>query len=158
MATSRPKSDMRIQVRRTFRAPREKVFRAWVDQAGLEQWMCRDVPTHRVKYLELDAKTGGRYVMEVTDGATGDLYVGRGTFLEVTRPEKLVFTWAWQKRQPDGSLAHFESETQVTVEFWERGASTEVLLTHEHFAAEKAAKETETGWKGCFDALELFLE
>jgi len=158
MATSQPKSEMRIQVRRTFAAPREKVFKAWVDQAGLEQWMCRDVPTHRVKYLELNAKTGGRYVMEVTDGATGDVYVGRGAFLEVTPPEKLVFTWAWQKRQPDGSLTPLEAETQVTVEFWERGASTEVLLTHEFFPADKAAKATEEGWKGCFDALALVLD
>ena len=158
MAASAQKPDLRIQVRRTFKAPRERVFRAWIEQADLEEWMCRDVPTHRVRYLELNVKKGGRYVMEVSDSSTGDMYVGRGAFLVVTVPEKLVFSWAWQKRQPDGSLAQLESETQVTVEFWERGASTEVLLTHERFPAEKAAKETETGWKGCFDALELVLE
>jgi len=32
-----------------------------------------------------------------------------------------------------------EPETQVTVEFWERGSSTEVLLTHEFLKTEKAA-------------------
>jgi uncharacterized protein YndB with AHSA1/START domain len=115
--------------------------------------MCRDVPTHRVKYLELEVKTGGRYVMEVTDTATGEVYLGRGVYRDVTPPQKLVFTWGWQKRQKDGSVSFLESETQVTVEFWERGGSTEVLLTHEFIPTEKAAKSTEEGWKGCFDAL-----
>ena len=85
MATSQQKSEMRLQVRRVFSAPREKVFRAWIERQGLEQWMCRDVPTHRVKYLELEVKTGGHYVMEVTDAATGEVYLGQGTFREVTR-------------------------------------------------------------------------
>jgi len=144
---------MQIQVRRTFTAPREKVYQAWIERAVLEQWMCRDVPTHRVKYLELEVKTGGRYVMEVTDTATGEVYLGRGVYRDVTPPQKLVFTWGWQKRQKDGSVSFLESETQVTVEFWERGGSTEVLLTHEFIPTEKAAKSTEEGWKGCFDAL-----
>jgi len=153
MATSEQDSKMQIQVRRTFTAPRERVYQAWVERAVLEQWMCRDVPTHRVKYLELDVKTGGRYVMEVTDTATGEVYLGRGVYRDVTPPQKLVFTWGWQKRQKDGTLSPLESETQVTVEFWERGGSTEVLLTHEFIPTEKAAKSTEEGWKGCFDAL-----
>jgi uncharacterized protein YndB with AHSA1/START domain len=119
--------------------------------------MCRDVPTHRVKYLELEVKTGGRYVMEVTDDATGEVYIGHGVYREVTPPGKLVFTWAWKKRQRDGLEVSLEHETQVTVEFWERGSSTEVLLTHEFLKTEKAAKSTEQGWNGCFDMLERCL-
>ena len=153
MATSEPEPNMQIQVRRTFAAPREKVYQAWVERAVLEQWMCSDAPTQRVKYLELEVKTGGRYVMEVTDTATGEVYLGQGIYRDVTPPQKLVFTWGWQKRQRDGSLTTLESETQVTVEFWERGGSTEVVLTHKFFPTEKAAKSTEEGWKGCFDAL-----
>jgi uncharacterized protein YndB with AHSA1/START domain len=119
--------------------------------------MCRDVPTHRVKYLELEVKTGGRYVMEVTDVATGEVYIGNGVYREVTPPGKLVFTWAWKKRQRDGLEVSLEHETQVTVEFWERGSSTEVLLTHEFLKTEKAAKSTEQGWNGCFDALQKLM-
>ena len=148
---------MRLQIRRVFAAPREKVYQAWIEREGLEKWMCRDVPTHRVKYLELEVKTGGRYVMEVTDTATGEVYLGQGAFRDVTPPEKLVFTWAWNKRQRDGSGVPLEPEAQVTVEFWERGSSTEVLLTHEFFRTEKTAKSTEQGWQGCFDMLERYL-
>ena len=158
MATSQQKSEMRLQVRRVFAAPREKVYRAWIERQALEQWMCRDVPTQRAKYLELEVKTGGHYVMEVTDAASGEVYLGQGTFREVTPPEKLVFTWAWQKRQGDGSLTPLEAETQVTVDFREQGSSTEVLLTHEFIQTEKAARATEAGWKGCFDALAQLVE
>jgi uncharacterized protein YndB with AHSA1/START domain len=111
-----------------------------------------------VKYLELEARTGGRYVMEVIDTASGEEYIGQGIYREVTPPQKLVFTWAWKKKQRDGSEVALEPETQVTVEFWERGGSTEVLLTHESIRTEKTAKATEQGWKGCFDALALFVE
>ena len=148
---------MRLQVRRVLSAPREKVYRAWIERQRLEQWMCGDVPTHQVKYLELEVKAGGHYVMEVTDAGTGEVYLGQGTFREVTPMEKLVFTWAWQRRQRDGSLTPLEAETQVTVEFREQGSSTEVLLTHEFIQTEKAAKATEAGWKGCFDMLERCL-
>jgi uncharacterized protein YndB with AHSA1/START domain len=149
---------MRIQIRRVFAAPREKVYRAWTEREELEQWMCRDVATDRVKYLELKVKTGGRYVMEVTDIATGEEYLGQGIYREVTPPKKLVFTWAWKKKQRDARDVSLEPETQVTVEFWERGASTEVLLTHEFIETEKAARSTEQGWKGCFDALARLVE
>jgi uncharacterized protein YndB with AHSA1/START domain len=149
---------MRFQIRRLFAAPKEKVYRAWIEREALEQWMCRDVPTHRVKYLELEVKTGGGYVMEVTDTATGEKYIGHGIYREVTPPDKLVFTWAWKRREPDGREVSLHPETQVTVEFYERGRSTEVVLTHEFFETEKTARSTEKGWEGCFDALAHFVE
>ncbi len=120
--------------------------------------MCRDVATHHVKYLELDVRTGGRYIMEVSDSATGEQYLGQGTYREVTRHEKLVFTWAWKKKKPDGTEAPLHSETQVTVEFLERGNFTEVVLTHEFFQTVKEREETNQGWNGCFDALAKVLE
>jgi uncharacterized protein YndB with AHSA1/START domain len=150
--------EAKLQVRRTITAPRERVYRAWTKQEELEQWMCRDVATHRVKYLELDVRAGGHYVMEVNDLATGDQYLGQGLFRQVTPPEKLVFTWAWRKRQRDGSEVPFHAETLVTVEFWERGSQTEVVLTHEFFKTAKEREETERGWEGCFDALASVLE
>ncbi len=54
--------------------------------------MCRDVPTHEVKYLELNVRTGGRYRIEVKD-PHGETYLGQGVYREVKPPEKLVFTW-----------------------------------------------------------------
>jgi uncharacterized protein YndB with AHSA1/START domain len=53
-----------LQIRRTFEAPREKVFAAWTQQEQLEKWMCRDVAAHTVIHHRQDIRTGGRYLIE----------------------------------------------------------------------------------------------
>jgi uncharacterized protein YndB with AHSA1/START domain len=150
--TSQPgSSEMSLQLRRVFQAPREKVWAAWTERERLEQWMCKDVPSHNPKYVELDVRPGGHYVMEIPlpDGK----YVGYGTFREVQPPEKLVFTWSW-KRYPEKPDDHVPSgESLVTVELFDRGAATEMLFTHENFESAKIRDETHTGWNGCFDVL-----
>ena len=75
-------------------------------------------------------RTGGRYQIEVTD-PRGETYLGQGIYREVKPPEKLVFTWAWTKssKAPDDSLQ--TKDSLITVEFFPRGNSTEVVLTQE---------------------------
>jgi len=53
-------SEMHLQVRRVFAAPREKVYRAWLERAGLEQWMCRDSPQSATRYRDFDIREGVR--------------------------------------------------------------------------------------------------
>jgi uncharacterized protein YndB with AHSA1/START domain len=158
MASSNAAPETTLQLRRTFAASPETLYRAWTARHVLEQWMCRDVNTQAAKYHELDVRPGGHYVMEVHDAADGKVYVGRGVFREVRPPERLVFTWGWTTKQPDGSEAPLHAESQVTVEFRAQGRGTEVILTHEFIQTEKLRKGTEKGWQGCLDALALALE
>ena len=156
-----PKSDSAtsFQIRRVLDSPRAKVFAAWTQKELLEQWMCRDVPTQRAEYVELDVRPGRRYVIEIKLPA-GEMYRGEGIFREVKAPEKLVFTWSWKKAEPDGSRTEMHPgspETQVTVEFLARGDSTEVVLTHGLFSSTKLRDEHNGGWNGCFDVLARIL-
>lgn len=146
-----------LQIRRTFAAPRERVYEAWAHREKLEQWMCRDVPSHRVNYLKFDLKPGGIYEMQVNDNATGAEYLGYGVYREVTPPSRLVFTWAWKKMDANGALVELDSETEVTVQFRDLGGSTEVTLTHEFLPTPESWKAHQKGWEGCFDALEKAL-
>ncbi len=157
MAAPQQNPDTWLQLRRTFAAPREKVFRAWTDRQALEKWMCRDVPTHAANYTQLDVRTGGSYRMEVHDSAGGITHVGQGVYKLVKPPEKVVFTWAWKKTSSLGGEFSECPETLVTVEFFERGAHTEVVLTHQGFDSAKLRDAHRTGWTGCFDALEKVL-
>ena len=142
---------MSFQLRRVFHAPREKVFAAWTRREQLEQWMCRDVPTHHPKYVELDVRPGGRYVIEIP--IPEGKYVGQGTFREVRPPEKLVFTWSW-KRLPEKPGERLPGgESLVTVELIEQGSATEMVFTHEYFESDEEREETRTGWLGCFEKL-----
>lgn len=142
--------EMSLQFRRVFQAPREKVWAAWTERQQLEQWMCKDVPAHHPKYVELDVRPGGRYVIEIPlkDGK----YIGQGIFHEVRPPEKLVFTWSWT-RQPEKPGEHLGGDSLVTVELFDRGASTEMLFTHIGFDRAEILEETRTGWSGCFEVL-----
>jgi uncharacterized protein YndB with AHSA1/START domain len=146
-------SETSLQIRRTFAAPKEEVYRAWTELAQLEKWMCRDVASHQVKIPEADVRVGGRYRIEIKDSVSGVEYTGHGVYREVKPLEKLVFTWGWKKKQPGGGESEVHAETQVTVEFHARGRQTEVVLTHEFFQTREERRQTDTGWNGCFDQL-----
>lgn len=159
MASAKQTPEFTLQIRRTFAATRERVFAAWARREQLEQWMCKDVPSHVVIHHQQDIRTGGRYLMEVRDPAKGETYWGRGIYREVKPPEKIVFTWSWTKDTPDGAQLHPGSpETEVTVEFLARGSSTEVVLTHSAFATAKDRDEHNQGWNGCLDVLAHVLQ
>jgi uncharacterized protein YndB with AHSA1/START domain len=157
MATTKLDPETSLQIRRIFMAPREKVFRAWTERAGLEKWMCRDVPTQNPKYLELDVRPGGRYVIEITT-PEGLAYHGQGIFREVKPPEKLVFTWAWTRSPEDKSDPIQKKESLVTVELFERGKFSEMVFTHEQFESAEVRDSHKKGWDGCFDVLAKALD
>jgi uncharacterized protein YndB with AHSA1/START domain len=146
---------MSLQLRRVLQAPRERVWAAWTQREQLEEWMCKDVPAHHPKYVDLDVRPGGRYTVEIPlpDGK----YIGTGTFREVRPPEKLVFTWSW-KRFPEKPGEQLGGESVVTVELFDRGASTEMLLTHTDLESAENREDTRTGWLGCFEVLARLLE
>jgi uncharacterized protein YndB with AHSA1/START domain len=148
--------EMSLQLRRVFQAPRARVWAAWTQREQLEEWMCKDVPAHNPKYVELDVRPGGRYVIEIPlpDGK----YVGQGTFREVQPPEKLVFTCSWKRFSEKPGEPLQASESLVTVELFDRGSSTEMLFTHTDFESAEIREGTRTGWLGCFEVLARLLE
>ncbi len=141
-------SETTLNLKRTFNAPREKVFQAWTDPNALKEWF-HGMDDWTTPVHEIDLQVGGKYRlgMQPPDGDTP--YVAYGTYREVQPPEKLVYTWSWEGQDP--------METLVTVEFREVGDSTEVELTHERFPnAEERDKHNE-GWVGCLDQLSKLL-
>lgn len=144
-----------LRLRRTFQASRQKVFAAWTRREQLEQWMCRDVPSHQVRYTTLDVRPGGCYVMEIPLPG-GAAYVGRGKFLEVIEPEKLVFTWSWERVPPKSDEPPETEDSLVTVELFEHGGGTEMVFSHERLRDAESFRDHEKGWNGCFAVLEAY--
>ncbi|MGA8142678.1 MAG: SRPBCC family protein [Candidatus Acidiferrales bacterium] len=122
--------------------------------------MCRDVPAHEPKYTELDVRPGGRYVIEIPVPNEGFTYRGYGVFREVKPPEKLVFTWAWEKVPFEKSMPEVldGGESLVTIQLIDRGKSTEMIFTHEGFPNAKVRSDHQTGWNGCFEVLDKYLQ
>jgi uncharacterized protein YndB with AHSA1/START domain len=61
-----------------------------------------------------------------------------GTYVEIDRPRKLVFTWT-------GPLTN-NVDTLVTVEFTPRGDETELVLTHERLPTSAIIEGHTKGW------------
>ncbi len=140
-----------VEIRRTFAAPREKVFEAWVEPHMLSRWFLKPTPQHQPKMLQWEAVPGGNYRFEVVS-PEGELHVLAGAFREIHPPVRLVFTWRWEN-QPDFP------ETVVTVEFRQVGRSdfTEVILNHA-LLPETVRERHSKGWNGCFETLAVVVE
>ena len=107
-----------IIVSRTINAPRELVFEAWTDPKHLTQWWGPKGFTTTI--YEMEVRPGGvwRFVVRGPDGVN---HHNRIVFLEVVKPERLVY-----KNDPDRDC---EPVTfQVTVTFAEQGEKTRLTM------------------------------
>ncbi|MCH8874602.1 SRPBCC domain-containing protein [candidate division KSB1 bacterium] len=77
-------SETTLNLKRTFNAPREKVFRAWTDPTALKEWF-HGMDDWTTPVHEIDLQVGGKYRlgMQPPDGDTP--YVAYGTYREVQR-------------------------------------------------------------------------
>jgi uncharacterized protein YndB with AHSA1/START domain len=148
MATATSRAPTALRITRTFPVPRERVFQAWTEPQALARWFA---PTgdYRTTIFELDLRPGGRYRIEMLQGEKPHEVAGR--YVEIRPPERLVFTWKWENEP-----AHVE-ETIVTLDFFDRGGSTELVLTHDRFENPASRDEHDKGWAGCLGRLADFL-
>ena len=151
-------NNIKLQLTRVFDAPRELVFKAWTDANQFKQWFgaaaCDGASLRSVK---VDACVGGKYRLQAQKN-DGEFFTTVGIYREVKPPERLVFTWAFEK---DGSGEEFGEveppEMLVTLEFKARGKQTELLLTHEKFASVESRDRHEQGWTRCLNELGKFV-
>jgi uncharacterized protein YndB with AHSA1/START domain len=137
-----------IQLRRRIGAPRDAVYRAWTEPSWFRRWFGPGDVT--IPHLDLDVRVGGKYRIEF-ESAQGTAYLF-GTFLEVERPERLVYTFCW------GGAAREIAETRVTVEFHDRGAETEIVLTHARQPTPAVREFHHSGWQVSLERLAELLE
>jgi uncharacterized protein YndB with AHSA1/START domain len=93
-----------------------------------------------IPLAEVDLRVGGafRIRMQAPDGPA---HTVMGVYQEIDPPKRLVYSWNWEENE-----AHAGGETQVTIEFEEKGQETEVTLTHSGFGAEEPRDSHEGGW------------
>ena len=135
-----------VQLTRLIPARRDQVFLAWTEPEQLRRWWGPGAFT--CPEAEVDLRPGGSYrlVMAPTEG---DPFVLGGTYREVDPPARLVYTWRWETGPAaDGS------ESLVTVEFRERGAQTELVLTHTDFPESHGPAPYALGWEGGLEKFE----
>jgi uncharacterized protein YndB with AHSA1/START domain len=140
-----------VRLERTISAPREVVFDAWLTADVLKLWWPAG-SDWETPIAEVDPRVGGklRLVMRSPDG---EEFGGTGEFIEIERPERLVYRWTW-----DGHGAH-EGTNLVEVEFRDPGDDTTVVvLTNRGLPDEEAKRAHREGWETSLDNLERVLE
>jgi uncharacterized protein YndB with AHSA1/START domain len=139
----RPKIE--VVVTRQFAATAERVFDAWLDAAYLERWMFGPaVRDEEIVRLSIDPRVGGKFSFLVRRQGMEIDHVG--TYLEIDRPRRLVFTWGIGGESVD--------ESRVAIEITPGAAGCELTLTHEMDSKWAEYRDrTQAGWSKMLDLL-----
>lgn len=152
-STTATPSGRELVISRIIAAPRERVFEAW--SRRLPEWWGPHGMTTPV--CEMDLRPGGvfRTVMRAPDGTE---YPTRGVFLEVVKPERIVFTDAYEAGWEPSADPFFTAVT--TFEAMPDG-KTRYTARALHWTVENCKKHEEMGfhqgWGESIDRLAALL-
>lgn len=123
---------------RVFKAPPERVFRAFLDPDALAKWMAPHGFTGKVH--EMDARVGGSYKMSFTNFSTGSSHSFGGKYLEVVPNERIRHTDAFDDPNMPGEMT-------VTIEFEANLVGTKVTITQAGIPAAIPVEFATAGWQ-----------
>jgi uncharacterized protein YndB with AHSA1/START domain len=127
--------DYSVTVRREIAAPAEDLFDAWLDAESLGSWL-RPGGTRETR-AEMDPRVGGTFRIVMVNDESSTVHAG--TYLEIDRPRRLVFTWS--------SPSTRFRESIVTVIFQPSSNSSTVVEIHQvGLPDEEAQKSHYAGW------------
>ena len=131
-----------VKVTRRFEASAERVFDAWLDREKAGKFLFATATGQMVR-ADIDARVGGEFVF--VDRREGEDVEHKGTYLEIERPKRLVFTF---------SVPKYSAEvTRVTIEIRpETPKGCELVLTHDGVLTDWA-NQTESGWTMILETL-----
>lgn len=141
----------RLELRRTLKAPIERVFAAFEDPGLVARWL-RPAPDVTLHVLALEFREGGayRFAYVVPDGTR--MVVG-GRYRRIEPPRRIEFSWLIEP--PD---EHAGVESEVTVLLEPNAGATELVIRHERWDRADAQARHSAGWRGALDLLAAQLE
>ena len=144
--------DRTVKITRNFEAPRALVFKMFTEETHFARWFGPE--GHNVESCKVEPRIGGRFYAELK-GPNGAQHRVTGVFKEVRPDDRVAFTWNWLGE--DGKPRHPETDTLVTIDLAEKGAETELTLTHIGFQNDDQQTRHNSGWKSCFVCLDRYL-
>ena len=107
-------SDTEIVITRSIAGPRRLVYEAWTSCEHLPKWMGAE--GWPMTECDIDLRVGGSY-RYVSSGPDGFVLELRGTYTEVSPPDRLVSTGSWGGDWPEtiDTLELLESDGRTTI-------------------------------------------
>lgn len=138
-----------IRLHRVFKAPPERIYRAFLDPGAMCKWLPPNGFTGQVHHLE--AKVGGTYKMSFTNFSTGSSHSFGGEYLDLTPNERIRHT----DRFDDPNLP---GEMQTTITLKQVMVGTEVNIVQEGVPAAIPAEACYLGWQESLRLLTQLVE
>jgi uncharacterized protein YndB with AHSA1/START domain len=131
-----------LQIRRRVKAGAEEIFDLWTKPDLMVRWLSPFPGAVDCK-ASSDLRPGGAFSLVMSSEQSSREV--SGTYVEIDRPRRLVFTWI-------GPLTNHVN-TLVTVELNPLGDETDLLLTHERLPTSAILEGHTKGWGNILDHL-----
>jgi uncharacterized protein YndB with AHSA1/START domain len=132
-----------VIVRREIAAPAEELFDAWLDAQSLGSWL-RPAGIRETR-AETDPRVGGTFRIVMDDDESSTEHTG--TYQEIDRPRRLVFTWSSPSTRFRDSI--------VTVTFEPSSNSSTLVEIHQvGLPDEEARLGHHAGWSDALRELD----
>ncbi|WP_082034355.1 SRPBCC family protein [Cohnella kolymensis] len=144
-----------LNMNRRFKVSAEKVCDAWLNPAMMRRWLFTREATNKVALSE--PRVGGEW--QITEHREGTDYTAIGEYIEIDRPNRLVFTF--KMPQFSDSIDTITVEIRALEQGCEMSFTQEIFVPHQdnwtEADIEKALKEyrdgSEHGWSLMFGGL-----
>lgn len=145
-----------VRVERTYRAPPERVFDAWLDPAIVAKWMA---PGQITASAKIDPRVGGRY--QVFHSVAGTSAGGfDASIVELDRAHRIAFDWGfWGPEREQGP----KYDSRLALTFSPTPSGTRLVLVHDKLEAlaedlPEVAESVEAGWQDVLANLAVVTE
>jgi uncharacterized protein YndB with AHSA1/START domain len=140
-----------VRLSRIFKAPRERVFNAFLDADAMAKWLPPNGYTAHV--YKLEPKVGGNYRMSFSSLDKKDTHFFGGKFLEIKPNERLRYTDKFESDDPE-----MQGEITVTVTFKDVPGGTEVRIVQEGVPKVIPIDGAMQGWSQSLENLARLVE
>lgn len=130
-----------VTVKHRFAASAERVYDAWLDPEKVRRFLFATA-TGEIVRCEVDAGVGGRFA--IVDRRKGEDVLHEGTYLELDRPRRIVFTLRVPKYSAE--------EECITIDIEPLANGCELTLTTQ--TSEEWADNVRRGWVMILDVLD----
>ena len=149
-----PIADRELSITRLIMAPRAKLYRCWTEPELLKQWF-----TPRpwlTPVVEMDVRAGGSsYIL--MRGPDGTEFPNRGTYLDVVKDTRLVFTDAFVTAWEPSGKAFMVG----TITFADEAGGTRYTAHVQHWSVADREQHEQMGfhqgWNAATDQLEALV-
>lgn len=138
-----------VSLYRVFKAPAERIYRAFLDADALAKWLPPDGFTCQVEYL--NAQVGGSFRMSFSNFAKGERMGFSGEYLELVPFSRIRYSDRFDDPNLPGELI-------VTVELSEEVLGTGVTISQTNIPAAIPVSACYLGWQESLSQLAQLVE